>query len=189
MGSIGYVYYSQQQSYLAQEQIAAAQQNLRAAMYYMEREIRMAGCDPTRNAGAGIAAANAGSISFTEDIRGDAEGSEPDGDTDDPNESIGYSLSGADLVRTAGGVNNVIAANIDALDFVYLDKDDTVTATTEDIRSIQITLVAKTSREDRGYTDTTDYENQQGDIILAAPNDGFRRRVLRTTIRCRNLGL
>ncbi|MCD6266685.1 MAG: prepilin-type N-terminal cleavage/methylation domain-containing protein, partial [Deltaproteobacteria bacterium] len=47
MASIGYVYYTQQKSYVAQEQISAMQQNLRAAMYYMEREIRMAGFDPT----------------------------------------------------------------------------------------------------------------------------------------------
>ncbi|UCF72314.1 MAG: prepilin-type N-terminal cleavage/methylation domain-containing protein, partial [Deltaproteobacteria bacterium] len=44
MAAIVSTYYSQQKSYVAQEQVAAMQQNLRAAMFYMEREIRMAGC-------------------------------------------------------------------------------------------------------------------------------------------------
>jgi type IV pilus assembly protein PilW len=70
MAAIYSTYYSQQRSYLVQEQVAAMQQNLRAAMFYMEKEIRMAGCDPTRAADAGITTANADSISFTEDITG-----------------------------------------------------------------------------------------------------------------------
>ncbi|MBN1907686.1 MAG: prepilin-type N-terminal cleavage/methylation domain-containing protein, partial [Deltaproteobacteria bacterium] len=45
MAGVYSAYSSQQRSYLAQEQVAAVQQNLRVAMYFMEREIRMAGCD------------------------------------------------------------------------------------------------------------------------------------------------
>ncbi len=178
MAAVFSTYYSQQKSYVLQEQVAAMQQNLRSAMFYMEREIRMAGCDPTRTTGAGITAATASSISFTQD-------SDADGDTSDPNETISYSLSGGNLLRNG----DAIAEGIDALNFVYLDGDGTVTATTSDIRSVQITLVARTGREDPGYTDTSSYTNQQGDVILAAQSDGFRRRVLTTAIRCRNLGL
>jgi type IV pilus assembly protein PilW len=197
-------YYSQQKSYVVQEQVAAMQQNLRAAMFYMEKEIRMAGCDSERSADAGITTANASSISFTEDIRGAAEGSNPDGDTNDPNESITYSLSAGDLWRDdVNGIGNqTIAENIDALSFVYLDgaspptvlDDDgsgNVTTSISDIRSVQITVVARTDRDDPQdkYTDTSSYRNQQGTVILAAQNDHFRRRLLTTTIRCRNLGL
>jgi hypothetical protein len=189
---------------VAQEQIAAMQQNLRVAMYRMEREIRMAGCDPTRNANAGITAANANSVSFTEDIRGDAEGSDPDGDTNDPNEAITYSLDDNDgdgdndLERNG----NLIAENIDALDFVYLDgasppnvlDDDgsgNVVASIPLIRSIQVTLVARTGRGDLAYTNTKAYYNQQDLVnpILPAQNDNVRRRLLTAQIRCRNLGL
>jgi hypothetical protein len=31
------------------------------------------------------------------------------------------------------------------------------------------------------------YRNQQGDVILAAPNDNFRRMMLSTVVKCRNL--
>ena len=201
MAAIYSVYYSQQKSYVAQEQIAAMQQNLRVAMYRMEREIRMAGCDPTRNANAAITAASATSVSFTEDTRGDAEGSDPDGATDDPNEAITYSLDDNDgdgdndLERN----NNLIAENIDTLNFVYLgeagplddDGNGNVVASIPLIRSIQITLVARTGRRDPGYTDTKAYYNQQDLVnpILPAQNDNVRRRPLTAQIRCRNLGL
>ena len=183
MASIGYLYYSQQKSYVAQEQIAAMQQNLRAAMYYMEREIRMAGCDSTQNANSGIITATANSINFTEDIDDDGIIS--------ANENIIYSLADNDgdgdndLERNS----NLIAENIDALDFVYLDGSGNVTASISQIRSVQITIVAKTGRGDPGFTNNNAYFNQQDLVnpILAAQNDSFRRRRLATTIKCRNL--
>jgi type IV pilus assembly protein PilW len=202
MAAIYSTYYSQQRSYLVQEQVAAMQQNLRAAMFYMEKEIRMAGCDPKRTADAGITTANADSISFTEDITGGAAGA-PDGDTSDANENITYSLSAGDLWRNdMNGGNETIAQNIDKLNFVYLDgasppnvlDDDgngNVSTSISQIRSVQVTIVARTGRDDpqRKYTDTSSYMNQQGTVILPAQNDHFRRRLLTTNIRCRNLGL
>jgi len=194
MAGIYGAYHSQQKAAVAQEQVADMQQNLRAAMYYMSRELRMAGCDPSGTADAGITAAGPTSISLTEDIRGDTRGSDPDGDVSDPNEAITYNLSGGDLQRNG----NTIAESIDALNFVYLDEDDkpldddgngNVVASIKDIRSVQITAVARTGRTDRGYTDTQSYANLQGDTILASQNDGFRRKCLKTEVSCRNLGL
>ena len=71
MAGIYSAYYSQQKSYVTQEQVVAMQQNLRAAMYYMEREIRMAGCDPTGSAGANIMIANTAELQFRIDENGD----------------------------------------------------------------------------------------------------------------------
>ena len=194
MASIGYLYYSQQKSYVAQEQIAAMQQNLRAAMYYMEREIRMAGCDPTQDANPptpDIQTAGANTISFTLDITNTAGTGNPDGLVDGPNENVTYALADNDgdgdndLERNS----NLIAENIDALDFVYLDGSGNVTASISQIRSVQITIVAKTGRGDPGFTNNNAYFNQQDLVnpILAAQNDSFRRRRLATTIKCRNL--
>jgi type IV pilus assembly protein PilW len=195
MAAIYSTYYSQQKSYVAQDQVAAMQQNLRSAVYYMEREIRMAGYDPTRGAGAGIVSANVNSINFTMDITDDPGTGESDGDTGDNNEDITYSLydSGGDgdndLGRNTGGGNQPVAENIDALDFVYLDENGNVTATLFEIRSIQISLVARTGRGDPGYVNAEAYQNQQGTEILAAQNDNFRRRLLTAQFKCRNLGL
>jgi len=149
----------------------------------------MAGCDPTGLAGAGITAASPTSISFTEDVRGDSTGSDPDGALDDANETITYSLSGNNLVRDTGGGNQVVAENIDALDFVYLDADGNSTATLTDIRSVEITIVARTSRALRPNKDNNLYYNQQGTQILGAQNDNFSRKSMTTFIKCRNLGI
>ncbi len=162
-------------------------------MFYMAKEIRMAGCDPTRAADAGITTANANSISFTEDITDGAAGA-PDGDTSDANESITYSLAAGDLWRDdVNGIGNQrIASNIDALNFVYLAGDRTPlatpVATLEDIRSVQIAIVARTGRRDLGYTNNKTYQNFQGATIYTAPGDNFRRKLLMAEIQCRNLG-
>ena len=106
---------SQQKAHVTQQQVVDMQQNIRAAMYLMESEIRMAGCDSTGNAGAGILTAGPGSINLTMDITGgetdgidndndglvDAadvadESRYGDGDTGDSNENITFGFSAAD---------------------------------------------------------------------------------------------
>jgi type IV pilus assembly protein PilW len=208
MAGVYSAYSSQQRSYTAQEQVVAVQQNLRVAMYFMEREIRMAGCDPKGGAGAGIRTASPNSIRITMDITGgetdglDNDGDSNideadeanfgDGDTNDVNEDVTYSL------YTSGGIqklgrkkpstnNQPVAENIDALNLVYLDKDENPTITLAEIRSVQITLVARTARGDRGFKNTTVYTNQQGDQIFVAAGDNFRRKLLTVQVNCRNL--
>ena len=188
------MYRTQQKSFILQEQMAGMQQNLRAAMFYMAREIRMAGCDPTGNAGAGIISATNTSISFTSDFRGDANGSKFDGDINDLNESITYSFYDADgdgdmdIGRDTGDGVQPLAENIDALDLVYLNENGSPTSTISEIRSIQITIVARTGKGDQGYANTDgDFKNKQDQVIYTAPSDKFRRKMLTTNIRMRNL--
>jgi type IV pilus assembly protein PilW len=184
MGAIYSAYTSQQRATLGQEQVSAMQRNLRSAMYYMEKEIRMAGCDPTGKAGAGITTAGVNTISFTED-----------GDGDGAVTNMAYSLSGSDLLRNG----QRIAENIDAINFVYLDGEGTrlddgggnVTDHRDEIRSAQDTVVARTGKEDPHYTDSTSYQNKIAETIFTPTGDAvhFRRKLLRTSIKCRNLGL
>ena len=164
MTSVYSVYSAQQRSYIVQEGVAAMHQNLRAAMYFMEREIRMAGCDPTGAAGAGIQADSTGTlIHFTEDFRGKDTGDPPDGDTGDVNEDISYFLTDADLdgksddlVRDTGcveaNIEKVIAENIQSLNFDYLDSSGATTAVFDDMRFVRITVVARS--DDNSQTDT-----------------------------------
>jgi len=215
MTAVYSTYQSQQKTYIVQNQMAGMQQNARAAMYYMERELRMAGCDPTGNAGAGVVTATANTIQFTMDITGgesDGEDNDsddiideaaeeiyPDGLTTGTDEDITYALNDnngdgdTDLERTDNGVTRLIAENIDALDFVYLDSASAVlpmpVADLSDIRAVQVTVVARTGQEVPDYSNGIEYQNKQGTAILAAQNDGFRRIMLTTHIKCRNLGL
>jgi type IV pilus assembly protein PilW len=53
----------------------------------------------------------------------------------------------------------------------------------ESIRSIQIWILARVPFEDKDYVDNNTYVMGDKRIVR---NDGFRRRILNTTIRCRN---
>jgi type IV pilus assembly protein PilW len=198
MAAVYSTYTTQQKSYILQEEVSAMQQNIRAAMYYMTRDIRMAGCDPTGNANAGITAAGPTSISFTMDIRSgmDPTNNTADGKTDGWNESITYAYNDATKQITRGG--QALAENIDMLDFVYLDPNGNVlnpnrtsvpSAGIPSIQSVQVTVVARTGRGDQGYINSDSFFNQadKDNPIYTALSDRFHRKTLTSNIRCRNL--
>ncbi len=216
LAAIYQTFQSQQKSFILQEQIAAAQQNLRAGMYLVGSEIQMAGCNPTGNISPapGFLVAESGKVQFTKDVTGgESDGKDNDGDgivdyvfeknfgdgdVNDANENITYELSGGDLMRTPGtaGVPAMMAKNIDALDFVFLDKDSVplnafggsvAAANLPDIESVVITMVARTRGTTRGYANNTVYRNHRGTIIYTAPGDNVSRRTLTVTIQCRNM--
>lgn len=203
LGAIYSTFLNQHKSYVVQGETAAMHQNIRAAMFYLQREIRMAGCDPLGTAGAGITTANATSIRFSEDVRGAAAGTDSDGDTNDPNEAITYTRSGNNLVRNdSNGAlgNQMVAQNIDAIDFVYLDGatppnvlnpggGNVPLASLNQIRSVEVTIVARTGRSTMASTNNNAYFNQQGFQILGPQMDNFSRRRLSAVIKCRNLGI
>jgi type IV pilus assembly protein PilW len=187
MAGVFGVYNSQQKSYAKQEQITAMQQNLRAAMYIMEREIRMIGHNPTNTAGVGIQTADANLIRFTMDITGGfTDGLDNDGDgtvdnaeeanfgngkTTESNEDITYSLYTADGIqklgrKTGSGNNQPVAENIESLEFLYLGGTGGTVSNNAEIRSIDITISAKAAKDDKIPTKT-----------------------LTTRVKCRNLGL
>lgn len=191
------VYKSQQKAYLQVEQTSAIQQSMRSALYFIENELKMAGCDPTEtamNAFAGgntngLLVCNANSVRFVMDLRGAAATDTYDGIIDngiEPNEDINFWLNGADLQRN----NNVIAENVDALDFVYLDQSGAATASIAQVYFIQATLIIRAPRSERDFTGPASYQNLQGDTIYTPPANerNFRRRSVTTTVRLRNMG-
>ncbi|TKB09376.1 prepilin-type N-terminal cleavage/methylation domain-containing protein [Desulforhopalus sp. IMCC35007] len=96
------------------------------------------------------------------------------------------------------------ADNIEAIEFQYLDEDGNILATPmaagsaqlDDIRSIRVSILARASRPDPNFLNQSVYTPASGvawDLNGAAAgnaaNDNFRRRLLITTIHCRNMGL
>ncbi|MDH3880177.1 MAG: prepilin-type N-terminal cleavage/methylation domain-containing protein [Deltaproteobacteria bacterium] len=203
-GAIYNIFISQGRAYTIQSEVAEMQQNLRAGIFMVEREIRMVGYDPTRAADAEILTAAPDHLEFTADLNGD-------GDTDDPNEHMIYTHYDTDADGTSdalgrddvnsGAGTQLLAENIDQLNYVYLDGsrnalNDMTTSVDPvvlpDIRSIQVTMVARSGVIDSNYTNNETYQNQNpggSEVIYTAPGDNFRRRLLSTEIKCRNLGL
>jgi type IV pilus assembly protein PilW len=205
MGAIYSTYKSQQDSYVTQTHVVEMQQNLRAALYVVGRDIRMAGFNPTGITdlagfvtslvdGDTTETTDSTNMAFT--IDDDANGAI---NTDDGDEQIAYRLDSNRLQKyTYDAVDGwdwrTVAEDIDAVDFVYLDDNgnplDPATVTNLPlIRSVQISLVAKTGRIDKDFPGTPAYNNQQGTEILAATSDNYRRRLLTTEMQCRNMGI
>ncbi len=166
------------------------QQNARMAMDMMTREMRLAGFNPTATLSkcAGTLPSSLAStpcvgmlnaadtvVKFNMDV------SDEDGATDGPNETITYGL----YTSTAGGVSvkclgrkttndssyQPVVENIDSLTFTYLNSAGSAAATIDTIRSIQVTVVAKTAKADPSYP----------------TNMGYRTYTLTSRITPRNL--
>jgi type IV pilus assembly protein PilW len=201
MASIYSAYRAQLKSHITQQVVVEMHQNARAAMFAMESEIRMAGYDPTGNAGAAVIFANDTQLVFTSDQDGD--GAISTSPFVVPEEMIRYTLNGGNLGRQSyTNPVEAVAENIEVLDFVYLDDNGQPLPTPMNagdpnlalIRSVQVTLIAKSGSGANPAvlmmkrTDNRTYQNQQGDQILVNPNDEFRRLLFTTDVKCRNLG-
>jgi type IV pilus assembly protein PilW len=62
------IYGVQQRSYIRQDQVVEMQQNIRVFLYFLEKDIRMAGYDPKKTAGTGFLIAKPAEIAFTADL-------------------------------------------------------------------------------------------------------------------------
>lgn len=171
MAAIYSAYRSQTQTHRTQQLVVQMQQNMRAALYLLEREIRMAGystTDPTAPAGfvqsfaslgaphdGSGAATDANNIAFTVDS--DDSGTIDAAASIAGFEIIAYRLNAADntLERWDGssGQWQVAAEQITSLSFTYHREDDSqipfpvTAADLPDIRSVSVAISA--TSEDR----------------------------------------
>jgi type IV pilus assembly protein PilW len=176
ISGIIYSFSGQQKSEISQTQLVEMQQNIRAAMYIMTMDIRMAGYDPDpqRAFSAGITDAGDGSngnpLTFTY-VEGDTD-SNPGTLT-----TISYDLfdSLSDGVDDIGrkehpGARQAIAENIQSLTFTYLDGDGNYMPDPQNnlsaIRAVRIDI-------------TTELDD----------NDDSPERSVSAVVQCRNLGL
>lgn len=159
LGGIYGVFLSQQRAFAAQERILEANQNLRAVMDLMTREIRLAGYRRAGSAFDGIAVAQASQIRILADLN-------QDGDTLDPQEDITYRYDGDSLQiwRNAGG-DLLLAENILDFRLDYTLADGSITASPAnlaEIRKVTVSITVRTAWADpatgqhRSLTSTSD---------------------------------
>jgi type IV pilus assembly protein PilW len=132
------VYNTSLKTHTSQTQVADVQQDIRAGLFFMTRELRMAGYDATNLADAtitpGAATPGNNTIQFTFDL--DENGSlndidDEDGDGDiaeaDPDETVSYALYTTDgiqkLGRTTAGTTNRLVEYAEALGMAYAIDD------------------------------------------------------------------
>jgi prepilin-type N-terminal cleavage/methylation domain-containing protein len=199
---------AQSENYTIQNQLVDLQRDLRVGMLSMEGDLRQTGYNPgglteERADVDGVDNDCDGSIDETDnDSTVSVDESEAigfkvalvnrvtvsvdkngDGSACGDKESITYRLNGTYLERNV----RPLFANVEVLNFVYLNKNGVVASSTDAIRSVQIAIIGRTKREDPEYNNAKSYFNLQGDEILAAQNDGYRRRMLTSQVYCRNL--
>lgn len=146
------IFQVQRKSYSMQEQVSEMQQNIRASMDMMVREIRMAGYDPTGAGFAGIGTNTSGLLRILADIDGN-------GTTADTNEDITYRYYDtsdasypSQIKRKTGGASfQPFAENIDGFNFLYYDNNGVATSTASSIRQIRITITGRTTKADSNY--------------------------------------
>lgn len=210
MAAVMTSFLSQHKSYIVQDGVVEMHQNLRVVMDMISSDIRSAGYNPagiTNN--IGIITATAGRLGFTRDLNGD-------GDTNDSEEAITYGFSlandaaidgiadagSAPLGRNTGTADGIggsgfqqLGQNFQAIEFLYVLDDGTQTlaptaAQLGLIRSVMVSVLAVSSEPDQNFTNSMTYTSASGATWGSPPfNDNIRRRILTTTIKCRNLGL
>ena len=87
------------------------------------------------------------------------------------------------------GEAQIVAEDIDNLQFRYVLNDGTIVDSGFNgsrVRAVDISLLARTQEAIRGYTDPNVYNI--GDVSIT-PGGAFRRKVLRATVKTRNIGL
>jgi type IV pilus assembly protein PilW len=151
-------------SYTTENVKAGVQQGARIAVEFMVQDIRLAGLDPLGTANAGVAAGvplpTSNWIEFTADANFDGEIVDTD-----QFEKIKYELVGNKLKQTNHLSQETMLDNVTNLSFTFLDADDQIPTTNDEIRSV---IVSLTMERPAGRAEPIS-------------------RTYTTTVRCRNL--
>lgn len=149
--AIGNFFIATNKANTIQEKVAATQQGIRASMELMSRDIRMAGLDPTGDAGAGFVdngtnddQTDGDSISIRYDYSGDG--------ANDVNVCYYVDVEDEKLMYRNGGSNQPLTedGSIESLDFEYTLNDDSTETNPsgddlDDIKEVKITINGKIS--------------------------------------------
>ncbi len=204
-------YVTQQRSQTAQNQVVEMQQNLRSAMSFLSSEIRMAGYKPpSSNEDTGVTDLTKGKIEFTWEKDSDEITNTPDmriiyqfSNADDSAPVDGIADNGAASFRRKinGGNLQPVADDIVAVEFLYTLTDNTDNGSYDppkkltpsaseykDITAVTISLLARSPYEDRNFTNSLIYQTASGQN-WGPFDDGFRRRLLISTVQLRNMAL
>lgn len=175
MTSIYGLYMSYVRIYTTEGVTTRVQQNVRASMNMMVRDVRMAGLDPAGAEIFGITEISNQSIRFTADRDMDGELDDPDlsaGSIEANLEQIAFTYDGTNLLEMilynsddSIESRDTLVDNVSYMNFTYLDADDVITSNPDAIRTVLIEMT----------------------VQKPAGRGGMVSRTLSKRIRCRNL--
>ena len=184
LGAVLKTLVSQNRTNAVQQEVAYAQQNVRAAMDLMVRDIRNAGYDPLDNGFDPIEQATSNLIQIRTDYRGDNDlpGNNPpydppDGDFGDAHEDVTYTVNASNQLTRNG---DRIVDFVNGIQFGYVLVDGTMldppgaplTADQRtDLRAVIIGLSVRTENRD---PDTGQYRNRGLINAVRIRNMGFQ---------------
>ena len=175
------IFVSQNRTNAVQQEVAYAQQNVRAAMDIIAREIRGAGYDPQNNGFDAIQTATSNTIRVLSNLSGDDEAGNPN----DANEDVTYTID--DTNRRITRMGNPMIEDVvpNSLQFTYFKADGTSFVPANqtdrnDIRAVAIEFQGHTQNEDPGLTGGYD--------LYPSSTGTCRIRTLATSVRIRNMG-
>ncbi|HXG51456.1 MAG TPA: prepilin-type N-terminal cleavage/methylation domain-containing protein [candidate division Zixibacteria bacterium] len=171
LAAVTTTFMTQARFYNAQEQVNQMEQNARGALDVITRELKMAGYNPAGGSFYGVTY-SASQLMIQADL--DSSGSISTDST--KNEQIVYAFDNANnrITRRVGtGSTEVLADNITAFTFSYLDASGASTSVSADIRQVAISITAQTANPDPNY----------------AQNNGYRTYQIAATVTPVNLGL
>lgn len=162
------IFTSSNKMYTVQDKVVGMQQNVRAALGMITRDIRMAGLDPTGDAGdAGIVSADNSSIH----VRYDYDADKACNGTN-PNEDVNYQYDSADKRMEINGNALTEDESIDSMQLSYVLADGTVTTSPtnpDEIRLVNLQICGKIHGS---------FEDEFDEVYC-----------FNNTIKCRNMGL
>jgi len=144
---------STSRSYRAQERMIDAQQDVRAAMDFMARDIRMAGADPMRSSGAGIVMAATKTLHFTADLNmNNAIDTGISEDVTYNYDSANQRIERITPTATPGkDRTDFLIENVAAMSFTYLNNQDQAVVALDDIVTVLLTITTQ-ARDEKGAT-------------------------------------
>lgn len=217
-GGVYQTYIFQQKAYLKHEQVVEMQQNLRAGLFFVSSDAKLAGFDSCGESNATIRVATRAQLEFEVDQNGDGSIT-----TD---EIIRYGLIGdpnqdgiAENTTTAFGLGKVeapattyphgmqvIADNVQALEFCYvlksgIIKTEPAAGELSDIRAVYISLLARSKSRIKERTTAITFVPASNNTSLVPTssfsgtlppewqfNDQYGRNLSVVKVRFRNMG-
>jgi type IV pilus assembly protein PilW len=209
----------QQEAYMQTEAKVNMVQEARAAQFFLARDIKMAGFDPTTYALTGFDQTAAGQIRFSMDVTGNGDPDDVEisrfaltSDTDTYEDGLCPAGTDCRLSREwcaneadCGGMQPV-AEGVEAIEFCYtIGSARTTTAPTAlertRITSVIVSLLMRQTYRSRGYQNTTVYIPAAANTTMTplfngdrpepwGPfNDPYRRKLIIFEVKSRNMGM